>query len=286
MLQVLNLSANYSNKCPAYGGILSTSALRIAARATSHANFIDLSPQEAVLALSVKASLGDQGIKTDGKNGDVKTDYPETDDSYTFLVCFKADVASRAVETAVNRYRAYLGGSYGGTQTAGGGVGLYLMTLVDPADATKTQLIVRHTGVVKRRSDSAITINYVDLPLAASAVAVPNTSGWVYIAVTFDAVTGNTKCRLLNTGQTVSAIRDPATYFLDSISRGQYLTATGQRLMHRIGGFPGIDAVPTFNDLTIPEYLFYGRALSDAEITLQYDASKRFLAQTRGIVLP
>lgn len=285
MLQVLNLSAEYSNKCPVYGNIVSLDALRIAARANGFTNFVDLSTRDTTFQLKGTASLAPAGIVTDGKKNDVITDYPEQDNSYTILSCFKVDIGTRAAETEANKYRAYVGGSYGGAGSAGGGVGIYILSMADAVDATKYKIVARHVGLMKRKSDGVMVTNYVDCDIIAPVAALPATTGYVYLASSFDHTTGRTTVEVLDRARAASAIRDPNVYWLDSVSRGQNLTSTGERLMHHIGGLPGPDAVSVWNVVTVPEYMFYGRVLSDNEKALQYSASKRFLAAARGIAL-
>lgn len=285
MLQVLNLSAQYSNKSPVYGNIVSTEGLKLAVRASSYANFIDLSPQENSLSLLAGASLKATGIQTDGKKKDVVTDYPEQDDSYTIMFCSKIDVGTRNTESMTNRYRAYIGGSFAGSGAAGGGVGIYLFSRPDTADPTKFVTCVRHVGLMKVKSDGGMSTNYVDYPIAAPAEVLPDTTGWIYGAVVFDAVTGRTEAHVLGRGF-LGATRSPATYALDSVSRGQHDAVTGNRLMHHIGGFPGPDSLTNVNVVTTAEYLFFNRAFTADELQRQYSASKRFLSLARGIALP
>lgn len=269
-------NAVFPDTCINFGDIVAQDNLVYGLRASNIDNLIDLSN-----GADANIQNGTLGFASDGVNNGDGTAYIQTAvdnkaaDEFTMLVTCKLSLNS---QSSIN---AWVGGNYVDSST--GGFGLYFRGESDPNNAGKFRVIARGSMTRRRLSDNVYGAALVD------AIIVDNLSaytdlGWMVFAYRFKVSDRQMAVKNMLTGvEVIHATTDVnwINYNMSGAGRnGTPSSVPSMRIMS------SASSLITPNVLTMPEFLYWDKALTDAELAEQLNYTRAFMQNVRGVTLP
>lgn len=262
-LAVVNNSVNFNADLPIFGNIANKRDLLFAFRPSANALF-DLSDNQHTI--NVQGQVTSQGLLGNISTRTTTTFKEPDSDDITVIIC------GRVVDFILGTHnRAWLASSYNITSGTG-----FLVTADMAGGQTDTfDVKLRSYLAVRTSAGQTVSSTPPDIVLALNTKATK--TDYLYIVMRIKADTKTVDTRILN--KNLSTTRTYAAgNNLTAVGRA---TATAQNWM--INGTPAGSGGLTNNE--VQQLLVYGRYLTDAEITEQYEMDKKWLKSARNIEL-
>lgn len=261
-LVIVDKSAQFSNDLPVFGQIVSESSLKLGCRISSPLNAIDLSNNDFIFTKVGAQTYTKQGAVFDNDHY-IETHQIIGDSSFTSISCFKVDAVDRVLGIGIA----------GNFETSYGGSGLYVHR---DTFENKVRVKLRVTGFRREISTGNIFTAYPEIELHNSTSEL-QTTGWIYAVVTHDAINGTIILRIMNRELSTNMSIDLSQFDISYPARHPAWAPKS----YKIGRI--VTNTSNVNKVTIAEHFYHDRVLSDTEIYEQYQKSKVFLQNARGI---
>lgn len=264
----IETSGTFPSHYPRFGQIGTTNGLKLAVRSTDPRNFRDLSDLSQTLTPSGNVQYTNKGLMLSGADT-INTTLLNADNNFTIL----AVLESLSTDTSQG-IQSWAGGTYGATPAMG--IGLYLRTETDTVNAGKKRIVLRLACDGKTIDTNASNTTFYSLTLIDNLASVPLSTKPLFVAVTIDTTNFTTStvglyCPSLNktSVQTTSNRDHRAT------QRATYNSPI------QVGAVPDNTVVDDgLKTRYLPEFMYFNRSLSQAEVNAQYALTKQWMTST------
>lgn len=262
-LAVINNSVSFANDLPIFGGINFKKDLLFAFRPSANALF-DLS--DGGNTIDIKGQVTAQGLKGYGATASPTSLKSVNKDNITIFVCGRVPDLVAGVNN-----RAWFASNY----NTDSGIG-FLITADMVSGTTDTfNIKLRSYMTAQTSSGSFVSTFPNDITIATNAKVTA--TDFLYVVLRIKADTKVVDVRILN-----KALATSKTF-----ASGDNITASGRNVSNSktwIVNGTNAGSAATANS-EIQQLLIYGRYLTDAEITEQYEMDKKWLKSARNIEL-